>query len=185
MCQQNKKLLRKKMKEQRNALSIYVRKANDEKITKRIIESDIFKKANCIFCYCSFDTEINTMDIIKYALQNNKTVCVPKTISNGIMTANIITSLDDLEQGNYGILEPKANCKQIDDIDLCIVPCLAVDRNGNRLGYGGGYYDRFLARTNSKKAVLCYDDRIIDNVFCQQHDIPCDFIFTESQVISI
>lgn len=175
------------MKEQRNALSIYIRKANDEKIAENIIKSSIFKNAKSIFCYCSFDSEINTINIIKYALQNNKTVCVPKTIGNGIMTANKILSLDDLEIGNYGILEPNLNCEQTleNAIDLCIIPCLAADKNGHRLGYGGGYYDRFLAKTNAKKAILCYDDRILDNVFAESHDIPCDFIFTESQVISI
>ena len=61
----------------------------------------------------------------------------------------------------------------------------AADKHGHRLGYGGGYYDRFLLKTNAIKAILCYNDRLFDRIFSQKHDIACDIIFTEGKVIDL
>ncbi len=175
------------MKQLRASISPEIRKIRDMKITDSLLESDIFQQANCVFCYHSFDDEIDTRQIIKLSLELGKIICLPKTIGSGIMTAHKINSISDLKKGAYGIPEPNENCLKIpeEQIDLCIVPCLAADKHGHRLGYGGGYYDRFLLKTNAIKAILCYNDRLFDRIFSQKHDIACDIIFTESKVIDL
>lgn len=185
---QNKKAFREQMKNQRAMLSTQIRTERDSKIAEHLFNQSYFKNAKCVFCYCSFGFEIDTINIINFALKCGKTVCLPKTFGNGTMTAHKIESLEKgLKKVSFGMLEPDETCQAVDknDIDLCIVPCLATDRNGFRLGYGGGYYDRFLCGINAKKAVLCYDDRLFNNIYHEEHDIACDAIITESQVINL
>lgn len=175
------------MKKQRYSICTQKRKKNDNNISYKVLQSDIFKNSNCIFCYYSFENEIDTKTIIESALFQKKTVCIPKIIKNGIMIPLRITKKTDLIIGKYNIPEPKNECIEIclKDIDLCIVPCLAADKTGNRLGYGGGYYDRFLPKTNALKAILCYESNLFDNIYSQPFDAKCDIIFTESRVIYI
>lgn len=176
------------MKKQRAMLSSEIRTQRDNKIAENLFNQPYFKNSKCIFCYLSFSNEIDTINIINFALKCGKTVCLPKTFEKGIMTANKIESLEKgLKKMPFGMLEPDETCVVIDksDIDLCIVPCLAADINGFRLGYGGGYYDRFLYGINAKKAVLCYDDRLFENICHEEHDIACNAIITESKVIDL
>ena len=101
------------------------------------------------------------------------------------MSARRILSLDELKSGAYGIPEPSSGAPEIppDGISLVIVPALSCDRNGYRLGYGGGYYDRFLARTRAVAAALCAESRLTDELPREPFDLPCNYIITERQVL--
>lgn len=102
------------------------------------------------------------------------------------MTAYAISDLYQLQPGAYGIPEPPADLPIIppEQIDLCLAPCLAADRNGFRLGYGGGYYDRFFARMSGVRAALCAADRLLEEPLPQEPtDLPCHLIFTETEVL--
>ena len=93
-----------------------------------------------------------------------------------------IESKSDLVIGKFGILEPKEICEEIkpDEHTLCVCPALSCDMRGSRLGFGGGYYDRYLSGFAGRKAALCYSDSIIPQIHSFDHDIPMDIIFTDN-----
>ncbi|WP_300382429.1 5-formyltetrahydrofolate cyclo-ligase, partial [Clostridium sp.] len=119
----------------------------DKNILEKLYGSDLYKTSKNIFVYISFRDEINTIKLIKRALLDNKRIYVPKIYNNTkTMKAIFLDSLDKLEKNKMGILEPKEDTLVIDknDIDLIIVPGAVFDKTFNRIGYGGGYYDKYL-----------------------------------------
>lgn len=182
----NKKLLRTELRLRRAAVSREQKQQIDTAIYKHLIDSQTFEHAQTVFVYCSTSEEIDTYEIISECIKRGKRICVPRCEEQrGIMTARRIFDVSDLVSGKYGISEPKETAEIIRPhvIDFCIVPCLAADARGYRLGYGGGYYDRFLAETHCPIAVLCAEDRIFDQVPTESFDIPCDLIFTERRIL--
>lgn len=175
----NKKNIRSSIILLRNNLDRERRKKFDNIILKKIVESSDYKNADCIFIFVSYKSEVDTHKIIKIALENGKRVCVPKVISrNSGMDAVEIKDFNDLISGKFGILEPMNTELKIDEsyIDVTYIPGVAFDDDGRRLGYGGGYYDRFLGRLRGdcKKIGICYDFQIIDKVPVEKHDILMD-----------
>jgi 5-formyltetrahydrofolate cyclo-ligase len=121
-------------------------------------------------------------------LQKKKVVAVPKVnLKTGTMQAFIITDLiKDLRPGEYGILEPVPSCKEADylKMDLIISPGLAFTLKGERIGYGGGYYDRFLQKiTGVPICALSYDRLVIGYLPVKNNDVPVDYLITESRLI--
>lgn len=179
-----KKEIRKFIKEKRALLTKDEKEILDNIIFKKIVNSQEYRKAKFIFIFVSYKDEIDTHRVIKKALIDGKVICVPKTISleEGMYAAQI-TKFEDLEVGNYGILEPKSENKRIEEnlIDLCYVPGLAFDRVGGRMGYGGGFYDRFLIkiRNNCKKIGLTYSFQVLERVPMGENDIFIDGIITD------
>ena len=98
----------------------------------------------------------------------------------------VIHSYADLEPGAYGILEPKANCPRVNaqDIDFAVIPCVTFDRSGNRLGQGGGYYDRFLPQLRCPTFLVCRERLVVKHVPCEPHDRRCDYLVTENGVFA-
>ena len=96
-----------------------------------------------------------------------------------------IRSYDDLEKGAYGILEPKADCVVVpaQDIDFAVIPCLTFDRAGNRLGQGGGYYDRLIPLLRCPTFLVCRERLVADYVPGEAHDRRCDYLVTERGVV--
>lgn len=179
----DKQQLRKSAKEIRGSISLKQKLAYDEAIYKRIIESEAYKASKVIFIFVSFGSEITTHNIINKALDDNKVVCIPKIISKSEgMKACAIESLSELKPNKFGILEPVDTNNEVnsDKIDLAIVPGLFFDLNGGRIGYGAGYYDRFLkfVRKDTKKIGIAYDFQIIDKVPMDENDVYMDFIIT-------
>ncbi len=158
----------------------YTEKAN-ESIRRKVITSDEFKKSSVIFIYVNTLSEPETKSIILQALKDNKTVCVPKCVSKNRMIPVEIKSLDELHPGKYGIYEPSGDnapyCK--DSIDLAVVPCVAADCTGKRLGHGAGYYDRFLENTDIYTMCLCFRKLIFENIPTEKTDITIDRIITD------
>ncbi len=158
-------------------------------ICKAFLSLSEYKNAKCVFCYIGKSTEIDTTIIIQKVLNDEKILCVPYcTIGEKgekIMLAKQIFSPNELKLGSYGILEPSQNAKTISpqQIDIVAVPCLAADKNGARLGYGGGYYDRFLPKLqeSTAKIALCREaflqaDGIIP---MHEHDVKMDMVISE------
>lgn len=176
MC---KKSIRSNINEKRNQILYIDKKNKDKLIFEKVINSIFFKEANVIFVYVSFKSEVDTYNIIDYALKSNKIVCVPKVINkNEGMKALKINNLEEMIKSNYGILEPLDGAEEInaEKIDLALIPGLAFDLLGDRIGYGGGFYDVFLAKDGflGKKIALCYDFQIIDKLPSEENDIAMD-----------
>lgn len=175
--------LRKFMMEKRKALSKEQKKKFDLIIFSKVIKSNYYKKATKIFIFVSREDEVNTIDIINHALNHNKIICVPKVISKlQGMEVLEIKSLMDLEPGKFGILEPKLGNTIIkgETIDLVLLPGLAFDKEGGRLGYGGGFYDRYLTKitSNTPKIGIGYDFQIIAKVIMERYDNYIDGVIT-------
>ena len=184
MCT-DKKALRKRYLAARAALLPDEKREIDRSITENVRNSALYRDAACIFCYVSTAEEIDTRAILEAALRDGKTVCVPLCGKGGSMSARSITALSDLRAGHYGIPEPSDTAEEIapEDIDLVLAPALACSRNGYRLGYGGGYYDRFLARTQAVCAALCASRRLVNELPHEDFDRRCHYIITEREVL--
>lgn len=181
----DKAQLRRRFLAQRAALAPAEKQHINREICARVLASDLFRNARCLFLYVSTQQEIDTRALLRAALETGKMVCVPLCGAAGQMTARRISSLDELRPGAYGIDEPDAGAPAFEpgQIDLVIAPALACDRQGYRLGYGGGYYDRFLAQTDAACAALCADARLVDRLPHAAFDRRCGWIFTERQVL--
>lgn len=180
-----KKALRKLMISKRDSISLEEKILLDKKIFENVIKSKAFIESKVIFSYVSYKNETDTHSIIKYGLNNNKIVCVPKikSLSEGTMEAVKIDSFEELEVSALGILEPIDTCSVVDakDIDLLLMPGLAFDNNGGRIGYGGGFYDRFLRNTrkDALKIGIGYHFQIVLEVPMENNDSFIDGIITD------
>ena len=164
----------------------------DSVIRDKFLESDYYKNSNKIFIYISYSSEIDTINIINRALNDGKDIFVPRTIfETKEMDAVKINSLKNMKKDRYGILEPEEGrpCIDPNELDLIVVPGVAFDNNGGRMGYGAGYYDRYFKkistekRNHVKKIALAYDFQIVDNVPMNNQDVNIDYIITEENII--
>jgi len=161
-----------------------------EKIFRNLRENSFFNNSAHIMVYLDFKHEVKTDFIINYCLENNKKVyvpiCIPETHE---LCISRITNLEELQSGHFGIREPKPEYIRLSDssiVDLVLVPGVAFDSLGNRIGFGAGYYDRFMRRLEPGviKAALAYSFQIADTIPSGQYDIPVDYIVTEKCTIS-
>ena len=176
----NKKILRKKIKLQKSKISIAELKKKSLLLNERIINSEEFKTAKSIFCYISFEDEIDTFKILEFCLKNNKILSVPVIKTDKIMIPAVINSLNNLERNKFGILEPR-KYKIIDknDIDLVIVPAFGYNPLGYRIGYGGGYYDVFLKDFKGFSIGMVLKDFLINDLIPEKYDIPVKKLFIQ------
>lgn len=168
----NKQILRKKYKDIRK--NIKDKQKQDNKIFNKIIKLEEYEQSDLILTYVSLKDEVDTIELIKYSLKNGKKVAVPKCEGDDIVFY-YISSFEDLEEGNFGILEPKTN-ESINNFDnsICIIPGVAFDKQNNRIGYGRGFYDRFLEDYNGVKMGLAYRECICDKIDSEINDIKMD-----------
>jgi len=142
------------------------------------------EKSSKIGLYYSKDNEVSTHKLVESLLYDGKQVFLPKV--EGIqLFFRKITSLSDLELGAFNVLEPKKTLPIIDpkDLDLLIIPCIAIDKSGNRIGYGKGFYDRFLSKYLGPIVCLGYDFQIVKKIIPEKHDYRVDFVVTDKRII--
>lgn len=153
----------------------------DEGISRVILQADCYQTAQTIFCYVGTEREIDTSRLIHILLQDGKTVVLPLCREKGVMEARQIQGMGDLVSGKYGILAPRLTCPVVEpeEIDLALVPCCTGNAQGQRLGYGGGYYDRYLPQTRCPKLLLCRHQVLRDDIPMEDHDVKMDFLVTE------
>lgn len=187
MDRENKKQLRKRVLSMRNSLDKDNKNSFDREIFNKLVLSELYNKSMNIFIYISFGSEVETKDIIMKALDDGKKVYVPKINGeNNEMKAINIESLEGLVENSFGILEPISDVEiSKEKIDLIIVPGAVFDKEGNRIGYGGGYYDRYLEAIKDKKnkIALVYDFQIVDYIPNEVHDIKVDYIISNKGFI--
>ncbi len=160
-----------------------------EKIREFFFNFPLVERANLILFYLSLPYEVQTEHLIRDVLRMGKRVAVPlvKKEKREIVPCELNNYDEELEDGPWGILQPKAGCKHVDikEIDLVVVPGVAFDEKGHRLGFGAGFYDRFLKLFSSttKTVSLSFEIQMVKEVPCLPHDVPVDYIITERQVI--
>ena len=140
--------------------------------------------ADTVMCYIAAFNEPRTADIIQALYDAGKQIVVPVSdISNCTIRPSYLSSPDKLIRGGYGIPEPiEFIPADIDDIDISVIPGIAFDKSGMRIGFGKGYYDRFLAEFKGLRIGLCYELQLYDTLPHDLHDIPMDIIITEGNV---
>ncbi len=153
----------------------------DKTIFTKFVNSSFFYNYDTFLIYISVKNEVGTVDIMNYLFAKNKKVAVPYCNSSE-MIFYYINSVDELKEGKFGIPSVDVlNSKKVTDFfkTLCIVPGVSFDNKGNRLGYGGGYYDRFLSKHNLPSLGLTYERCISSNIPCEDFDVKIDTILTE------
>lgn len=170
--------------------SFYVKKRrecfSEEKsitVSKKLIALDEYKEAKNIFCYASYNSEVDTYWLMEKILADGKNLYLPRCITaTKEMEVCRVSNLSELQSGAYGIKEPMGDGVSV-SLDLVIAPMVAFDREKNRLGYGGGYYDRFLAKTDAVRLGIAFSEQESDKLVKEPTDIPMDIIITEKEVI--
>lgn len=190
MIHKKKKELRKKVQELRDAIDLEQRKALSAHVAENLWSIPEFAAAKTVLFFISFRSEVDTVPMIRRALGEGKRVLLPYTIpDNREMVASEVLDFDaDLELGNYDIMEPREESVRPvlpGDIDVIVMPGVAFDRDGRRLGYGGGYYDRFLDRCEPRclRVAPCFDLQVVEEVPSADHDHRVHVIVTERRII--
>ena len=179
-----KKEIRKSIKAQKEQLTKEQIRENSHKITRLLLAEDCYKKADVIYPYIAYNQEILTDEMIEDAWKSGKKVAVPRVIDDH-MEFFYITSFDDLELGYCDIPEPKTTAVAEDQNILILMPGLAFDRNFNRIGYGGGFYDRYLDTKSDRKftkVAFAYDFQLLEHVETEEHDYKIDALIIPDQV---
>lgn len=142
----------------------------------------VFQDAKHILIYNGMDGEVATLDFIK-KWESDKKFYLPVTYKENI-AFRAYTSTTELVKSNFGVLEPVGeDITNYSFVDLIIVPGVAFDRKKNRVGYGKGYYDRFLSSTKAPKVGICFDFQLLDNVPFDEHDTKMDYLISENDLI--
>lgn len=175
----DKKELRKKYTKVR--AEVENKEGKDKLIRKNLRELDIYKKAKSVFVFISYRSEVDTRGIIEDILADGKKLLVP-LVKGKEMIAVEVKGIDDLEPNKMGILEPKSG-DEVTDVDLTITPGLAFDKDGFRLGYGGGYYDKFFAKVDTVRMGIGYSDQYVESLVHEDYDKPLEYLLTEEGLI--
>ena len=198
MCElrKQKNELRSELLGKRRSIPQQTREEWDAKISNIFLSSISYRFCDIILIYASTADEISTPAIIGHALNSKKIVACPiSNTENNTMSFKAITSPDELRAGSYNILEPPVtnpDFKEFFDpvknggkkspLAICVIPCLAYDPKGFRMGYGKGYYDRFLPSFDGTKIGLCYSEFKSDKLPKGKYDVKLDVIITEKGV---
>jgi len=174
--------IRKFLLENRDAISFDLIKIASKAIHKNLKKIDDFRQAKFIAGYYPIGSEVKTQEIMQEVLADGKTLALPKVRGEDLEFRKV-TDFGNLEKSGFGIMEPKDWCNIIEDIDVILVPTVGITRDGIRLGYGYGYYDRFLKKTGAKIIALTYAKQIVRNIPQAENDIKVNWIVTESECI--
>jgi 5-formyltetrahydrofolate cyclo-ligase len=178
--------LRKQIAEKRDGLSQEVRESKSREIWKRLYSLPEFHAAGVILFFASFRSEVDTLTMIRHVLAAGKRVFLPKVKGRDLALFEIRDLDKDTTPGAWAIPEPRETMPAtIHEVDLMIVPGLAFDENGNRLGYGAGFYDRILPTFRGMTVALAFEEQIVRDVPVSIHDIPVKKIVTEKRVIEV
>ena len=174
--------LRKQLLDARDGLSLDFIKITSKEIQDNLRKIDLYRNAKTIGAYYSIGSEVRTQDILQEILNAGKELALPKVVKNDLVFKKI-SSFSELEPGNFSVMEPKDKCEIVKNLDIVIVPAIALSKDGFRLGYGFGYYDRYLHGKKSTTIALSYAKQVIKSFPHDDHDIKMNFMVTEDKAI--
>ena len=173
----DKKELRRMIREKKRAMTAAQIETASARLAELFYETDYYKDASVIYGYLPYNQEVRTTAILAQALRDGKRVAVPKVYGD-TMRFIYLDDLSKVETGYSGIPEPVEDGPVAENENaLVLMPGLAFDKNGNRMGYGGGFYDKFLAEEpNLPTVALCYGFQMVDTIPSEEYDIPVDYV---------
>jgi 5-formyltetrahydrofolate cyclo-ligase len=186
-----KNTIRKEALGRRDVIPPEVKRVKDSLIKEMLFSLPEFGSAGTILCYASFRSEVETSGIIRESLVSGKKIVLPKVDrERQRLELYEVRDVTELSPGYMGIPEPSltgGRFASLEDIDLIIMPGAGFDISGNRLGYGGGYYDILLAQAGKEKPkiALAYEEQIVDSIPSEQHDVRVDIIVTDKRIIRV
>ena len=183
---EEKKALRRAMLDRQRALSEAERATLIGSLTQALLRFPTYKKARKILAYLSLPGEADLDDFIRAALAEGKEIYVPVCLPDFQMEAGRLLDMEHFAKGPYGLrdLLPGYETARPEDLDWVLVPAVAVDVSGHRLGRGAGYYDRFLSRVSKEKRVaVVWDFQLTEIVPAEDHDLPMGAVITEKRSI--
>ncbi len=192
---ERRKVFRKLYKEKRESFTWENVSEKSKKICKKVLESTAYQTADVIYGYYPLGKEVNCLSVLECALKGGKRVALPKTNADHTMNFYEIKSFLDVEEGRFHLMEPKAGCEKIKTESdgeqqkkvLVLVPGVVFDRQGNRYGYGGGFYDRYFEKYSwLTRMALAYGEQLSEErLECLPTDIKMHIIITEEEKIEI
>lgn len=184
----DKKAWRQEVLAKRKALTAEQRQEYEEAIVRHLTDMPEVQKAKVLLLYLDFRGEVSSEAMIRWGIEQGKTVCAPVTVVDERRLIPVrIETAGEYDVGAYGIREPKLRDERVvrvEEIDAVILPGVGFDRKGGRLGYGGGYYDRFLPRLrpDAQKIAVAYEVQVMEDVPLEAHDTLLDALVTERGV---
>lgn len=180
----SKNILRAKYREIRK--NIQNKSEFENRICNLFLQSDLYRNCNTLFLYSAVGKEADIERITETALAEGKKVALPVCLDEkGNMSFYFIKGLFDIQAGMYGIREPKTDlCTEacFDCETVCLVPGLCFDKEGGRLGYGKGYYDRFLKNFTGKSVGICFEECVAENLVLDKHDKTVNYLITDKKI---
>ena len=179
---ETKENIRRQFLEKRDWLSADLIDIASKQIRKNLGKVEQYRKAQVIACYHSTGSEVRTHEIMQEILSHGKILALPRVEGDNLVFCEV-KKFEDLEKGEFGIMEPKQYCKSASQFDLIIVPAIAMAKNGQRLGYGMGFYDRFLSDKKIPSIALAFSKSIAKSIPHSEGDVKIDIIVTEDEII--
>ena len=183
---QNKQQIRESLKKARASLTDKQRREKSRQIRENLFSTPELQDFRSIFCFLSYGNEVQTHKIVDYFLESGRKVAVPSLIQSNHMIAREFTNWQCLEKGQLGILSPPPAAPEMKSFDITLTPGLGFSLQGDRIGYGRGYYDRWFAgHISGIKIALAFDVQICTEIPVDDNDVKIDIIITESQIFRI
>jgi len=180
----SKEALRQAIKEERARIRPHVLMMKSEDVMRWLKSLDEYRNARTVMAYISLKDEVDTRAFLREAEgKEEKALLIPFIDEDRIKAARF-TGIDQLAPGRYKILEPKERKEHDEHPDLIIVPGIAFDEHGGRLGYGKAYYDTFLKDSLAVKVGLTFEELLVHRVPVEEHDVPMDFVITDQRIIN-
>lgn len=178
--------IRRRILALRKAMPEYLLKEKSKIITEKVIAHPAYQQAEILLCYIDAKGEVITSDMIEHAWKNGKKVAVPR-VHGDIMKFYFIESFEQLEKGCFGIMEPKCECREltlVPDNSVVIMPGVAFDLKGNRIGYGKGYYDKYFSNyPDVYKIAIAFSLQIVPGILPDSLDVAADCVVTEDKIM--
>ncbi len=172
--------IRKEVKQTRQRIPRDMALRQAEQVAAHVRAWPVYRAAQAVLLYVAMGDELGTATLLDAVLADKKTLLVPRCGARGHMDAVAVADWRALPEGRFGLSEPPMSAPAFDpmDIDLALLPALAFDLSGNRLGWGAGYYDRFLPRTRAVAAGLAFSEQIVPHIPPMPHDVPVQYLIT-------
>ncbi len=173
----DKQSLRQWIRQQKQAMPEKALAEKSALLAQKLYQTPLYQNAHTLYGYVSYNQEVRTLPVLRRALEDGKAVALPR-VTAGKLVFHYVRDLTEVVPGCRGILEPPETAPTAWEGEaLVLLPGLAFDRQGYRIGYGGGFYDRFLAEEpNHPTVALCYDFQMVSRIPVEPHDIPVDCV---------